>query len=163
MDRALFTHLARTGLFLEALQDECLAPFGISFGDYAVLRILQDAGEGETMSPTRLAELVGRTTGGMTKVIDRLEREGLVRRRPDPTDGRGVRVTLTPKGRRTCDRAAASYVTGRERILAALTPQEITTIDASLRRLLEVFEHDRGAARVAVAAVDAGVAHGRQR
>src|SRR5688500_3318441 len=39
--RAVFTQLARTGLFLDALQEECLADFGISFSDYAVLRILQ--------------------------------------------------------------------------------------------------------------------------
>ena len=37
---ALFTHLARTALFLETLQDECLAPHGLGFTDYAVLRLL---------------------------------------------------------------------------------------------------------------------------
>jgi DNA-binding MarR family transcriptional regulator len=140
---ALFTHLARTSLFLEALQDECLAPFGIGFGDYAVLRLLQDAPGGQPMTPTRLAELVVRTTGGMTKVIDRLERLGHVRRTRDPNDGRGVLVTLTAKGRRTCDKASAAYVSGRERVLAHLDTDEIASIDIALARLLEVFEDDR--------------------
>ena len=66
---ALFTTLARTALFLDALQDECLAPFGLSFGDYAVLRLLEDPPEGMPLSPTRLAEMVVRTTGGMTKSL----------------------------------------------------------------------------------------------
>ena len=139
---SLFTHLARTTLFLEALQDECLAPFGISFGDYAVLRLLQDSPDGEPMSPTRLAELVVRTTGGMTKALDRLERSGLVRRMRDPEDGRGVRVVLTAKGRRTCDRASAAYIAGRERILGRLDAAEAAAIDDSVTRLLAAFELD---------------------
>lgn len=139
----LFTHLARTSLFLDALQEECLAPFGIAFGDFAALRLLQDAPDGRPLSPTRLAELVVLTTGGMTKVIDRLERLGMVRRMRDPNDGRGVLVMLTPKGRRTCDRASAAYVAGRERVLARLEPDEIATIDDALAKLLAAFEADR--------------------
>jgi DNA-binding MarR family transcriptional regulator len=139
----LFTHLARTSLFLDALQEECLAPFGIAFGDYAVLRLLQDPPGGRPLSPSRLADLVVLTTGGMTKVIDRLERLALVRRLPDPNDGRGVLVALTPKGRRTCDKASAAYVAGRERVLARLDQDEIATIDDALARLLAAFEADR--------------------
>lgn len=136
---ALFTHLARTSLFLEALQEECLAPFGISFGDFAVLRVLDTDGPA---SPTRLADVVVRTTGGMTKTVDRLERGGLVRRTPDPADRRGVLVRLTPKGRRVQAKAADAYTLGRQRVLAGLDEHEIDTIDAALRRLLEVFEAD---------------------
>jgi DNA-binding MarR family transcriptional regulator len=116
---------------------------GIGFGDFAVLRLLQDAPGGRPLSPTRLAELVVRTTGSMTKVIDRLERQGLVRRLKDPNDGRGVLVALTAKGRRTCDRASDAYVAGRERVLARLAPDEIATIDDALTRLLAAFEADR--------------------
>jgi len=141
---ALFTTLARTALFLDALQDECLAPFGLSFGDYAVLRLLEDPPAGVSLSPTRLAEMVVRTTGGMTKSIDRLERQGLVRRRPDPADGRGVLVALTPKGRRTAEDASAAYVVGRQRVLDQLDEGEADEIDLALRRLLAVFEHERG-------------------
>jgi DNA-binding MarR family transcriptional regulator len=140
---ALFTTLARTALFLDALQDECLAPFGISFGDYAVLRLLDDPPDGVSLSPTRLADMVVRTTGGMTKSLDRLERQGLVRRRPDPADGRGVLVGLTPKGRRVAQDASAAYVVGRQRVLEHLDEGEAEEIDLALRRLLAVFEHER--------------------
>ncbi len=140
---AAFTHLARTSLFLDALQQECLAPFGIAFGDFAVLRLLQQSPDGQPMSPTRLAEIVVLTTGGMTKVIDRLVRLGHVRRTRDPHDGRGVRVALTAKGRRTCDAASAAYVAGRERVLSQLDPDELATIEDALARLLAAFEADR--------------------
>ena len=144
---ALFTHLARAGLFLAALQDVCLAPLGISFGDYAVLRVLEHEGPRGALSPTRLAEVVVRTTGGMTKTVDRLERQGLVRRSPDPGDRRGVLVALTPAGRRLCRTASASYTRGRQRLLGSLDDDEAVAIDAALRRLVAVFESDHSAAR----------------
>jgi DNA-binding MarR family transcriptional regulator len=139
---ALFTHLARTSLFLEAVQEECLAPLGISFGDYAVLRVIEYEDPRGALSPTRLAEIVVRTTGGMTKIIDRLERLGLVKRTPDPVDRRGVLVRLTAKGRRLCDKASDAYIVVRQRLLAQLDEDEIQTIDTALRRLLDVFETD---------------------
>src|SRR5689334_10812464 len=129
---ALFTTLARTALFLEALQEECLAPFGLSFGDYAVLRLLEAPPAGMPLTPTRLAEMAVRTTGGMTKTLDRLARQGLVRRRPDPADGRGVLVALTAKGRRTAEEASAAYVVGRQRVLDHLDSGEAEEIDLAL-------------------------------
>ncbi len=140
---AVFTHLARTALFLEALQDECLSPYGLSFGDYTVLRVLQLVDAPGGISPSRLAETLVRTTGGMTKIVDRLERAGLVQRQPDPNDRRAVAVTLTRKGRKVADQAADSYRVGRERVLAHLSPAEVGHIDEGIRRLLAAFEEDR--------------------
>ena len=139
---ALFTHLARTSLFLEALQEECLEPYGLSFGDYSVLRVLRQVGAPYRLSPKNLADTVVRTSGGMTKIIDRLQRAGLVERLPDPDDRRALLVGLTRKGIRVSDKASDAYKAGRERILRRLTNGEITEIDSSLRRLLAVFEHD---------------------
>jgi DNA-binding MarR family transcriptional regulator len=139
---ALFTHLARTSLFLDALQEECLEPYGISFGDYSVLRVLRFAGPPHRLSPKNLADAVVRTTGGMTKIIDRLQRAGLVERFPDPDDRRALLVGLTRKGIRVSDKASDAYKAGRERILRQLTREEIDDIDRGLRRLLAVFEQD---------------------
>ena len=66
----LFTHLARTSLFLDALQEECLESYGLSFGDYSVLRVLRYCGPPHRLSPKNLADTVVRTTGGMTKIIE---------------------------------------------------------------------------------------------
>ena len=48
------------------------------------------------LTPTRLAELAGLTTGAITGVVDRLERAGFVRREADPEDRRRLRVQLVP-------------------------------------------------------------------
>lgn len=139
----VFTRLARTALFLEALQAECLEPHGLSFTDYTVLRVLTPPEAAHGVSPSRLAEAVLISSGGMTKIIDRLERAGLVERSTDPNDRRGVLVTLTAAGRATSEAASASYTDGRARVLARLSKAERATIDGALQRLLQAFEDDR--------------------
>ena len=140
---ALFSHMSRVSLFLQALQEECLAPFGLRFVDYSVLRILDYAGPPHRMSPSRLAEGVVRTTGGMTRIVDRLERQGWCERTRDPEDRRGVLVGLTEAGQQMSTQASNAYQEGRERILARLSSNEIDVLDAALRRILDIFEDDR--------------------
>jgi DNA-binding MarR family transcriptional regulator len=137
----LFTKLSRTALLLDALQRECLEPHGLAFAEYSVLRILQ-AEPKRRLSPSRLAERIVRTTGAVTKLVDRLEGAGLLERRPDENDGRAVHVRLTPAGNRLASAASRSYTAGRERVLAALTEDEIQATMTSLDRLIEVLEID---------------------
>jgi DNA-binding MarR family transcriptional regulator len=139
----VFTRLARTTLFLEALQAECLEPHGLSFNEYAVLRVLSASTPAHSVSPSRLAEAVLTSSGGMTRIIDRLDRAGLVERSTDPDDRRGIIVTLTAAGHTRSESASASYAEGRSRVLARLAPIERAAIDDGLRRLLEAFEDDR--------------------
>jgi DNA-binding MarR family transcriptional regulator len=137
----LFTHLARAALLLESLQEECLEPVDLTFVEYSVLRVL-DAG---SISPSRLAEQVVRTTGGMTKILDRLQRRGLVERVPDPEDRRGVLVEPTADGRELAAKASAAYSVGRDRILRRLPAAERRSIEAGLARVVTAFEDDRSA------------------
>jgi len=143
----LFTRLTRVGLLVEAFQHRCLDPFGLRFIDYSVLRVLELVGEPHRMSPTELSEIVVRSSGGMTQILDRLERAGLVARTPDPADRRKVLVALTDEGMRTADAANARYAAERERLLADLSPDEVQRLDEAIHRLLEVLTAD-SAARV---------------
>ena len=143
----LFTRLTRVGLLVEAFQHRCLDPFGLRFIDYSVLRVLELVGEPHRMSPTELSEIVVRSSGGMTQILDRLERAGLVARTPDPADRRKVLVALTDEGMRTADAANARYAAERERLLADLSPDEVQRLDDAIHRLLEVLTAD-SAARV---------------
>ena len=138
-ERPLFTSLARATLMLESLQQECLEPIGITFVEYSVLRVLMDG----TMSLSRLAEAAVRTTGGMTKIVDRLERRGLVERTPDPSDRRGVLIGLTEDGRELSRKASDAYSIGRDRILERLSASDRKAIERGLDRLVSAFEEDR--------------------
>ena len=137
----LFTKLARTGLLLDALQRECLEPHGLVFAEYSVLRILQ-AEPQRRLAPSRLAERIVRTTGAVTKLVDRLEGAGLVERRPDDSDGRAVQVQLTAAGGRLAKAASRAYTAGRERVLARLSEGEVRATMASLDRLIDLLEND---------------------
>jgi DNA-binding MarR family transcriptional regulator len=127
----LFTRLTRVGLLVEAFQHRCLDPFGLRFIDYSVLRVLELVGEPHCMSPTELSEIVVRSSGGMTQILDRLERAELVARAPDPADRRKVLVALTER-----------YAAERERLLADLSPDEVQRLDDAIHRLLEVMTAD---------------------
>jgi len=138
----LFTRITRVGLLVDAFQHRCLDPFGLLFIDYSVLRLLQLAGAPYRMSPTELSEIVLRSSGGMTQILDRLETAGLVERSSDPSDRRKVVVGLTPDGLRTANRANASYREAREQLLGALSADEIERLDAAVHRLLDVLGAD---------------------
>ena len=129
-------------MLVEAFQHRCLDPFGLRFIDYSVLRVLELVGEPHRMSPTELSEIVVRSSGGMTQILDRLERAGLVARTPDPADRRKVLVALTDEGMRTADAANATYAAERERLLADLSPDEVQRLDDAIHRLLEVLTAD---------------------
>ena len=109
----LFTRLTRVGLLLDAFQHRCLDAFGLRFIDYSVLRVLQLAGPPYDMTPGELSEIVLRSSGGMTQIVDRLEDAGLVERAADHSDRRKVVVVLTRKGLQTAQKASAAYA--RER------------------------------------------------
>jgi len=135
----LFTRLTRVGLLVDAFQHRCLDRFGLLFIDYSVLRVLELIGPPYRMSPTELSEILLRSSGGMTQIIDRLERARLVARAPDPDDRRRVVVELTPDGLRTADDANATYARERERLLEGLSADEVEQLDAAVSRLLEVL------------------------
>lgn len=135
----LFWRLARAGFLLESLQEECLAPLDLTFVEYTVLRVLEDGPK----SPSRLAEYVVRTTGGMTKIVDRLERRGLVQRVPDHADRRGVLVALTGEGRELGTKASDAYSVGRDRIIRRFRVADRKAMEAALDQLITAFEDDR--------------------
>lgn len=76
----------------------------------------------------RMQELEERslfTRSGLTRLMDRIEAAGLVRREPVPGDRRGVRVVLTPEGRRRHDQAFVEHMRVIEREFGGrLTPAE---------------------------------------
>ncbi|WP_433533326.1 MarR family winged helix-turn-helix transcriptional regulator [Micromonospora sp. CA-263727] len=82
-----------------------------------------------------IAEELGIDRTVMTYLIDDLERDGLVLRRPDPADRRSRLVTLTEAGREAARRRRDELRRVESRLLRALTPDEDATLRALLRRV----------------------------
>jgi DNA-binding MarR family transcriptional regulator len=71
----------------------------------------------------------------MTNRIDGMVRRGLVERRTDPNDGRGVLVSMTPEGRDRVDAAISHLVAAESELLSGLNKADQERLAALLRRL----------------------------
>jgi DNA-binding MarR family transcriptional regulator len=90
---------------------------------FDVLSRLADA-EPAGLRMQELEELALFTRGGLTRLVDRIEAAGLVRREPVPGDRRGVRVVLTVDGRQRYSAAIARHREVIKRELGRLTPAQ---------------------------------------
>jgi DNA-binding MarR family transcriptional regulator len=82
---------------------------GLSMADYDVLVRLAER-PGGALRMAELADAVFQPRSSLTRIVDGLERRGLVRREPVPDDARGQRAVLTSTGRRTFRRAQRTHL-----------------------------------------------------
>ena len=103
--------------------------------EFDVLSALRRAGSPFQLSPKSLLEQTLVSSGTMTNRIDRMAQRGLVERRTDPNDGRGILVSMTEDGRRRVDTAITELVTAEAELLARLSKADQERIAALLRKL----------------------------
>ncbi|WJS86972.1 MarR family transcriptional regulator [Paracoccus sp. TOH] len=89
----------------------------------------------EGLSMTELSRMLLVSNGNATAVVDRLEKDGLVRRTPSETDRRTVLVALTPAGLAAFEGFAADHEAEVNRILAGLTEEDIELLTEILKRM----------------------------
>ena len=135
--------VARVGRAARLLDDgmeRLFAEYGLTRASWDVLAALRRAGEPQRLSPTQLYRALMRTSGAMTNRLNGLERDGVIRRVPDPDDGRGLLVELTAKGRRLVDRVADAHLANERRMLEGLSPARQRQLAGLLRELLLSLE-----------------------
>jgi DNA-binding MarR family transcriptional regulator len=119
------------------LADE-LRPLGVGIGQWAVLMFLW-ARDG--ISQAELARLVAIEPPTMVRTLDRMVRDGIVSREPDPRDGRVTRIHLTARGRSLRDQLVPRAVAVNQAAEAALTTEEAATLRQLLTKLITSEEH----------------------
>jgi DNA-binding MarR family transcriptional regulator len=112
------------------------AEAGLQPGEFDVLATLRRSGKPYLLSPTRLYGAAMISSGGMTDRLDRLERAGLVERRPDPNDRRGKLIALTDSGKRVIDETIGRHVANEVRLLSVLSSAEQKKLNALLKKLI---------------------------
>jgi MarR family transcriptional regulator, 2-MHQ and catechol-resistance regulon repressor len=110
------------------------ASCGIPIAWFEVLLRLARA-EGDQLTMGALTEQVALTSGGVTRLLDRMVRAGYVERRQCPTDRRIVYAALTPAGRVKVEEAAAVHARDLQEIFTSLAPHERRLLDELLDRL----------------------------
>jgi DNA-binding MarR family transcriptional regulator len=137
---AIVGRVGRLCAFLDAGLERTFRRFDLSRADFDVLATLRRSGSPYRLPQKSVMRALLRSSGTISFRINRLERAGLVRREPDPGDGRGVLVALTDEGFRLVEVVAPVHLANEERMLAALTPDERATLVHLLRTLLLSFE-----------------------
>ncbi|KQO62770.1 MarR family winged helix-turn-helix transcriptional regulator [Curtobacterium sp. Leaf261] len=138
LDFAPLHVLSRVGRLAHHLDRARRAAFsagGMESWEFDVLSALRRAGAPYELSPKSLLQQTLVSSGTMTNRVDRLAARGLVSRRTDPHDGRGILVALTSDGRGAVDAAIAGLVRAEADILAALPEADRSQLAGLLRTL----------------------------
>jgi DNA-binding MarR family transcriptional regulator len=113
---------------------------GLEDHEYSTLHMLGGCGPGHRATPGEIAAWLQMSPAAITGRIDTLERRGLVRRLPSPTDRRKVLVELTEEGRRLWRAAGGEQGAEEARILGALSRADREHLSVLLRRLMRVVD-----------------------
>jgi DNA-binding MarR family transcriptional regulator len=117
---------------LRLLEQDLHAHRKIALGTYDVLVQLAEAPDNR-LRMSELAEAVLLSRSGLTRLVDRMQRDGMVAREPDPDDARGLFTVLTERGRDALRDAARVHLAGISRLVL----DQVS--DAELRQLLELM------------------------
>ncbi|HTK29875.1 MAG TPA: MarR family transcriptional regulator [Vicinamibacterales bacterium] len=108
-----------------------------------------------------LSRLLLVTSGNLTGIVDRLEEQRLVQRRPDVRDRRVIRVALTERGRRVTDQMLPAHAADIEEILSFMPRSALTELSDLLGRLRDGLHARAASAKPAVARKRAKKAAGK--
>lgn len=132
---AIIGRISRIERRLQARLNEVFARHGLEAWEFDVLATLRRSGSPYRLTAGQLLDSMMITSGAVTHRINRLEARGLIRREPDPQDGRVVHVTLTDDGFRTVEAALPDHAANEAAIVAALSERDRVTLTRLLRRL----------------------------
>lgn len=133
---AVFGRIYRISKAMGEEMERAYNRYGLSRGEFDVVGTLRRSGSPYTLSPRQLSATLMLTTGGMTGRLDKLEKAGLLTRRPDPHDRRGLQVTITDRGLALVDEAVSAGLAVQRAALTGLDAEEVRVLTALLRKLL---------------------------
>jgi DNA-binding MarR family transcriptional regulator len=115
----------------------------LSFIEYHALARLSE-NPSHTMRMSELAEVANASLSRLSHLITRLERRNLVRREPDPSDGRYTNAILTPTGWELLVASAPAHVAKvRELVIDAMSPDELRHLHTASERIIERVDADQ--------------------
>ncbi|MGN6246275.1 MAG: MarR family winged helix-turn-helix transcriptional regulator [Motilibacteraceae bacterium] len=123
-------------LVVRRLEADLLREQELPLASYDVLVQLVEAPD-RRLRMTELADAVLISRSGLTRLVDRLESEGLVRREPCVDDARGLNAVLTDAGYERLRQASSTHLRGvDDYVLSRLSTEELGQLDAILAKLL---------------------------
>src|SRR5437868_10333200 len=136
----VLSRISRLARHLDIARRGAFAEHELESWEFDVLSALRRQGPPFQLTPGALLRATLVTSGTMTNRIDRLAAADLVRREPDPSDKRGVLVTLTDQGRTRVDAALDALLARERALLAGLPPGQGQQLADLMRILLAPFD-----------------------
>jgi DNA-binding MarR family transcriptional regulator len=136
----VLSRISRLARHLDIARRGAFADHGLESWEFDVLSALRRQGPPFQLTPGALLRATLVTSGTMTNRIDRLAAAKLVRREPDPSDKRGVLVTLTDRGRVRVDAALDGLLRRERALLAGLGTRQRQQLADLMRVLLAPFD-----------------------
>ena len=137
---SILSRISRIARQLDIARRNAFAELEISGFD--VLAALRRVGAPYQLSPTQLIQETMVTSGTMTNRLDRLEELELIKRNPDPLDGRGIIVTLTKAGMRSVDKAMEDLLQRERELIKSLSNSERDELAKLLREFSIPFDQN---------------------
>ncbi|MDC7222333.1 MAG: MarR family transcriptional regulator [Spirochaetales bacterium] len=122
---------------LSSWEEKTVEGTGLTLAQMHTVEILGINGD---MRMKELAAKLGITTGSLTPGIDNLERKGLVKRIPNPSDRRSYLITLTPRGAAHHEEHHRAHIHMTEECLKDFSSQEQETFQNFLTRFLDKMD-----------------------
>ena len=138
----VLSRVSRLARHLDRARRAAFAGHDLEPWEFDVLAALRRQGPPYELSPGALLRTTLVTSGTMTNRVDKLEEAGLVHRRRDPEDKRGMLVTLTAAGQTRVDAALADLLESERALLATLPEDSRQTLADLLRILLAPLDAD---------------------
>ena len=113
---------------------------GLNVTDMECLRLLFQKG---IATPSELSKFTGLTSGATTAMLDRLEKAGLIERRPNPNDRRG---TLIAPAKSSAEKAASWFESARksqDELVSSYSESELEIIADAFERFAKLWEDER--------------------
>ncbi len=136
----VLSRVGRLARHLERARRTAFEASDLELWEFDVLSALRRAGSPYQLSPKALLQQTLVSSGTMTNRIDRLVTRGLVERRTDPNDGRGILVVMTPNGRERVDAAIRTLLAAESELLERLSAPDQERLSSLLRKLSLDFD-----------------------
>ncbi|HET9030416.1 MAG TPA: MarR family transcriptional regulator [Candidatus Aquilonibacter sp.] len=144
----VFASIGATVRAMRARVDRSLVDAGLRLGQFQLLRLLW---EQDGLTPRELADALDVEMPTVTRTVQRLLRDGFVRREAHPQDARSVRIYLTDRGRGSRERVSQILASETERALDGLSAHERAALIGMMERIAENVRHEETAPRASSA------------
>ncbi len=125
--------ITRTKTALWERADEIFAPLDMTLSQWVIIANLVDA---PMITPAEICKAISYDAGAMTRLLDRLEKKGFIRRVRHVSDRRSVTLELTRAGRDLYPKLLKRLVAGYNEILTGFKAAEVRQLESMLKRIL---------------------------